>query len=119
MAKEIIKIEADAAVKAAKEAEEKVAKIKEEKAAKKAARQAKRLEWKGPLKWLGKGINALEDHPVLVTLAFLAGIPVGILVVFLVNKFKTSPSVHPDDAEDLMDEALDSNQDEAPFDTDA
>lgn len=118
MANEVERIEAGVAVESVAKADEKVADIKAEKAAKKAARQNKRLEWKGPLKFVGKAINVVEDHPVATAVSVLTGVPVGVAGVLLYQKFsqKSDDVAEEATAEDKTEEA---NNEEAPFDTEA
>lgn len=116
MANEVEKIEANVATTAVVEADKKVADIKAEKAAKKAARQNKRLEWKGPLKLVGKAINHIENHPVATAVSVLAGVPIGAAGVVLYNKYgKKSEEAVDVDVE--ITETEEAN--EAPFDTEA
>lgn len=116
MANEVEKIETKVAVEAVTEADKKIADIKAEKAAKKAARQNKRLGWKGPGKLVGKAINFVEDHPVATTVSFLAGVPVGVAGVLIYQKLSNK-------SDDVAEEATESNEteesNEAPFDTEA
>ncbi len=115
MANEVEKIEAAQANNAVVEADKKVADIKAEKAAKKAERQNKRLEWKGPLKLVGKVINHIEDHPVATAVSVLAGVPIGAAGVVLYNKYgkKSEETV------DVDVEITETEEAEAPFDTEA
>lgn len=115
MANEVEKIEAAQANNAVVEADKKVADIKAEKAAKKAERQNKRLEWKGPLKLIGKVINHVEDHPVATAVSILAGVPIGAAGVVLYNKYgkKSEETV------DVDVEITETEEAEAPFDTEA
>lgn len=116
MANEVEKIEAAQANNAVVEADKKVADIKAEKAAKKAERQNKRLEWKGPLKLVGKVINHIEDHPVATAVSVLAGVPIGAAGVVLYNKYgKKSEETVDVDVE--ITETEEAN--EPPFDTEA
>lgn len=114
MANEVEKIEVTAAVDTVKEADEKVEKIKAEKAAKKADRQNKRLNWKGPFKYVGKAINHIEDHPVATGISVLAGVPIGVAGVYLYDKY-----VKKSDTEDVVDISEETEAETAPFDTEA
>lgn len=115
MANEVERIEAGVAVESVAKADEKVANIKADKAAKKAARQNKRLEWKGPLKFVGKAINVVEDHPVATAVSVLAGVPVGVAGVLIYQKVtKSDDVVEEATAEDKTEES-----NEAPFDMEA
>ena len=115
MANEVEKIEAAQANNAVVEADKKVADIKAEKAARKAERQNKRLEWKGPLKIVGKVINHVENHPVATAVSVLAGVPIGAAGVVLYNKYgkKSEETV------DVDVEITETEEAEAPFDTEA
>lgn len=116
MANEVEKIEAAQANNAVVKADKKVADIKAEKAAKKAERQNKRLEWKGPLKLVGKVINHVENHPVATAVSVLAGVPIGAAGVVLYNKYgKKSEETVDVDVE--ITETEEAN--EAPFDAEA
>ena len=88
-----------------------------EKAAKKAARCAKRLEWKGILKPLGRIANAYDEHPgEMITGTFFGGaVGAGIAygVMKLVEKFGKK-----DDEETTEEETL-LETETAPFDTEA
>ena len=116
MANEVEKIEANVATTAVVEADKKVADIKAEKAAKKAERQNKRLEWKGPMKLVGKVINHIEDHPVATAVSVLAGVPIGAAGVVLYNKYgkKSEETVEVE-----TEVAIDETADEPPFDAEA
>lgn len=98
------------AIEKAKAAEENVKKIKAERAAKKAARCAKRLEWKGPFKPLGKLINAYDEHPgEMVTGTLLggaagAGAVIGIRA--LLDKFGNKSEVKATETTDVDDEVV-------------
>lgn len=111
---EVEKAEANVAVNAVTEADKKVADIKAEKEAKKAARQNKRLGWKGPLKYIGKAINVVEDHPVATAVSVLTGVPIGAAGVLLYQKYGKK-------SDDVIEEATDAEETEAepPFDTEA
>lgn len=110
------KVEATVATTAVVEADKKVADIKAEKAAKKAERQNKRLEWKGPMKLVGKVINHIEDHPVATAVSVLAGVPIGAAGVVLYNKYgKKSEEAVEVETEVTIDEEAN----EAPFDAEA
>lgn len=116
MANEVEKIEAAQANNAVVEADKKVADIRAEKAAKKAERQNKRLEWKGPMKLVGKVINHIEDHPIATAVSVLAGVPIGAAGVVLYNKYgKKEETVVETDVE--ITETEEAN--EAPFDAEA
>lgn len=117
MANEVEKIEAAQANNAVVEADKKVADIKAEKAAKKAERQNKRLEWKGPLKIVGKVINHVENHPVATAVSVLAGVPIGAAGVVLYNKYGKQKSEETVDVDVEITETEEAN--EAPFDTEA
>ena len=110
------KIEATQATTAVVEADKKVADLKAEKLAKKAERQNKRLEWKGPLKLVGKVINHVEDHPVATAVSVLAGVPIGAAGVWAYNKY-----VKKDDTIEVETEVTidDETAVEPPFDTEA
>ena len=109
------KVEANVATTAVVEADKKVADIKAEKAAKKAERQNKRLEWKGPMKLVGKVINHIEDHPVATAVSVLAGVPIGAAGVVLYNKYGKKSEETEVETEVTIDETAD----EAPFDAEA
>lgn len=102
---------------AVKTAEEKVEKIKAERAAKKAARCAKRLEWKGPFKFVGKIVNAYDEKPVEMWTGTLLGGAAGAAAVFggrkLLDKFCNNTEAETETEE------KEEGTETAPFDTEA
>ncbi len=109
------KIEATQAHNAVVEADKKVADLKAQKEAERAARQNKRLGWKGPLKLVGKVINHIENHPVATTVSVLAGVPIGVIGVVAYNKY-----VKKDDTTDVEVEITETEEaNEPPFDAEA
>ena len=115
MAAEVEKIEVAQAVETVTEADKKLEQIKTEKAAKKAERQSKRLGWKGPLKYVGKFINVVEDHPVATGVCVLAGVPIGVGGVYLYDKYASKKA--DDVVDDTTEEPLETEVvNEAPFD---
>ena len=79
-------IEAKVAVSAVEEAEKKVEDIKTKKKAALEARCAKREQWRGPFKVVGKIVNAYDREPVKMWGATLAGGAAGAGAVKLVEK---------------------------------
>lgn len=121
MAAEVQKIETEVAVNAVAEADAKVEKIKADKMAKVEARCAKRDQWRGPLKIVGKIANAYDREPGKMWAATLIGGAAGAGIVKLVEK--TVDYVKSRGAEEVTseDEDLEVTDEarEAPFDTEA
>lgn len=112
-------VEANVAIEEVKKADEKVKAIETDRAAKKAEKQEKRLNWWGPLKYVGKGINAVENNPKTFGLGIAVGGPLGAAVAWGVKKgvdyFRSKSSDEATEEETpLLEEA-----NEAPFDTEA
>ena len=107
------KVEATVAVEAVKEADNKVTEIKAEKAKKKAERQAKRETWKGPLKYLGKGINWCENNPGPAAVCVVTGTGLGWAGKVLFDKYVGKKGETAEETP-LLEEST-----EAPFDTEA
>ena len=106
-------IEAKAAVSEVQKADDKVTAIKAEKAAKKAEKQAKRETWKGPLKYLGKGINWCENNPGPAAVCVVTGTGLGWAGKVLFDKFVSKKDETAEETP-LLEEST-----EAPFDTEA
>ena len=111
MANKKTEVEANVKLEEVKKAEEKVEQIKAEKAAKCAARCAKRLEWKGPFKLVGKIVNAYDEKPLEMWTATIAGGGLGGLIFFGVEKAidkygnKTEEVTEVDEISDEAEEA--------------
>lgn len=108
-------VEANVAIESVKEADKKVADIKAEQAAKRAARFAKRENWWGPFKYVGKFFNVCEEHPVATGVSVALGVPLGIGAVVAKDHFFGKKDEEATEEETpLLEEA-----NEAPFDTEA
>lgn len=119
MAAEVQKIETEVAVNAVAEADAKVEKIKADKKANVDARCAKRDQWKGPFKLVGKIINAYDREPGKMWTATLLGGAAGVGIVKAVEKTvdyvrsRGAEEVTSEDEDlEVTDEAI-----EAPFET--
>ena len=106
-------VEAVVAIEEVNKAEEKVEQIKAERAAKKAEKQEKRLNWWGPFKYVGKGINAVENNPKTFGLGLAVGGPLGAGVAWGVKKgidyFRGNGS------DEATEETIEEVAEEAPF----
>lgn len=111
------KIEAQNAIANVQAADRKVAQLEAEKLAKKQARQDKRANWPGPLKFVGKLVNVCEDHPVATTVLVGLGGLAGVAGVFAYDALSNKDS--DDDVEVEVETIVDNGNGnvEAPFDT--
>jgi len=107
-------IEAKSAVEAVEVAEKKVEDIKTQKKAALEARCAKREQWRGPFKLVGKFVNAYDREPGKMWGATLLGGAAGAGVVVLVEKVVDHFSAKKADA---IDEASTDETDEEVVDT--
>ncbi len=109
MADKKTEVEANVKLEEVKKAEERVEQIKAERAAKVAARCAKRLEWKGILKPLGRIANAYDEHPGEMITGTLFGGAVGAGIAYgvmkLVDKFGNKTEVTEGEISDEAEEA--------------
>ena len=106
-------VETEVAVKAVEEADKKVADIKAEKLAKKAKRQEARLQWKGPLKGIGKALNWCENNPGPAAVCVVTGTGLGWAGKVVYDHFVGKK------AEEVTEETPLLEEPEAPFNTEA
>jgi hypothetical protein len=110
-------VEANVAIEEVKKADEKVKAIEIDRAAKRAEKQEKRLNWWGPFKYVGKGINAVENNPKTFGLGLAVGGPLGAAAAWGVKKgvdyFRSKSS------DEVTEETTEEVAEEAPFNTEA
>ena len=110
------KAEKDIALQEVEKADEKVNAIKAERKAKVEARCAKRDNWKGPFKLLGKVVNAYDREPGKMWGATVVGGGIGGLIVLGVQEGIKHFGNKTDDATEETEEVV---EETAPFDTEA